>query len=175
MSSNATVSQQFDEQHVQQVIRSAESELFTLLQQRADLMKRIGTVKQTLIGLANMFGDGLLSERLLEVLDRKTARQPGFTRACRAVLMESPVPISARQVCDQLRRKFPGVLERHRKPIASVTTVLMRLVEYDEARSFVATDGHRLWEWVAQRATGPGMILKDETVLATLHSPRNSA
>jgi chorismate mutase len=43
--------------NVQQVIRSAEKELHELLQQRAELMKRIGTIKQTLAGLASIFGD----------------------------------------------------------------------------------------------------------------------
>jgi hypothetical protein len=134
--------------HVQEVIRSAERRLIALLQQRADLMKRIGSIKQTLVGLANMFGDSLLSESLLTILDRKTSRQPGFTRACRAVLMESPTPLGVRQMCEQLRRQFPGLLDRHKDPVASVTTVLSRLVTYDEARSFLK-DGSRVWEWVA--------------------------
>ena len=67
--------------HVQEVIRSAEQELHELLGQRAELMKRIGTIKQTLAGLANIFGEGVLSDQLLTFLDRKMAsRQPGFTR-----------------------------------------------------------------------------------------------
>ena len=78
-----------DDLHVQEVIRSAERELRELLERRAELMKRIGTIKQTLSGLANIFGDSVLSEQLLTFLDRKTAsRQPGFTRACRVVLMK---------------------------------------------------------------------------------------
>src|SRR5882757_5135378 len=55
--------------HVQEVIRAAELELLALLQQREELMKRIGSVKQTLSGLANMFGDAVLNERLLRLLD----------------------------------------------------------------------------------------------------------
>ena len=102
--------------HVQEVIRSAELELLALLQQRTELMKRIGSIKQTLVGLANMFGDSVLSEQLLDLLDRNTARRSGFTQACRAVLMESSTHLSARQVCDLLQKKFPGVLARHKKP-----------------------------------------------------------
>ncbi len=48
----------YDVGHVQEVIRQAHEELRMLLQQRADVMKRIGTVKQTISGLANLFGDG---------------------------------------------------------------------------------------------------------------------
>ena len=147
------------DKHAQEVVRSAEYELAALLQQRADLMKRIGTIKQTLAGLADLFGDSLLSESLLRLLDRKTARQPGFTGACRAVLMESPSPLSARQVCEHLRRKFPGRLERHKKPFASVTTVLSRLVEYDEARSFTGAAGQRVWEWAAEPGVGAEFVV----------------
>jgi hypothetical protein len=146
--------------HVQEVIRSAERELYGLLQQRAEVMKRIGTIKQTLVGLANIFGDALLSDELLTFLDRKpSSRQPGFTRACRVVLMEAGAPLGARQVCEQLQRKFPEVLERHKDPIASVTTVLNRLVEYTEARCSLNSDGRRAWEWITERGDAPASLL----------------
>jgi hypothetical protein len=71
-------------------MRAAHEELKQLLRQRGDIMKRIGTVKQTIVGLANLFGDDVLSEELLELVDRKSSgRQPGFTKACRMVLMEA--------------------------------------------------------------------------------------
>ena len=73
--------------HVQEVVKAAHEELRLLMRQRADVMKRIGTVKQTIVGLANLFGDEVLSEELLELVDRKSGgRQPGFTKACRMVL-----------------------------------------------------------------------------------------
>ena len=98
-------------------------------------MKRIGTIKQTLAGLANIFGDSVLSDQLLTFLDRKSAsRQPGFTRACRVVLMEAGKTTWRPLVCQALQHRFPEVLERHKDPIASVTTVLNRLADYGEAR-----------------------------------------
>src|ERR1700733_3735125 len=48
--------------HVQEVVRAAHEELRQLMRQRADVMKRIGTVKQTIVGLAHLFGDDVLSE-----------------------------------------------------------------------------------------------------------------
>lgn len=162
--------------HVQEVVRSAESELVALLQQRADLMKRIGSIKQTLVGLANMFGDSVLNERLLELLDRGNARRSGFTQACRAVMMESPTHLSARQVCDLLQKKFPGVLERHKKPFASVTTVLSRLVEYDEVRTHLTEDGGRVWQWVAERERKDGnFLVRPQPGIGFIAAPRNSA
>src|SRR3982751_6390037 len=78
---------------VQQVVRAAHDELRQLMRQRADIMKRIGTVKQTISGLANLFGDDVLTDELLALVDRKSGgRQPGFTKACRMVLMAADKP-----------------------------------------------------------------------------------
>jgi len=163
--------------HVQEVIRSAELELLVLLQQRAELMKRIGSIKQTLVGLANMFGNDVLSERLLGLLDRSTSRRAtGFTQACRSVLMESSASLSVREVCELLKAKFPGTLEKHKKPTASVTTVLNRLVEYDEARSFHIEGKGRVWQWVAEREHKDGAFLVGTQQFETLEvDPRNVA
>ena len=150
--------------HVQEVIRSAERELHELLGRRAELMKRIGTIKQTLAGLANIFGDSVLSDQLLTFLDRKSAsRQPGFTRACRVVLMEASKPLGARLVCQALQQRFPEVLERHKDPIASVTTVLNRLADYGEARCSLDNNGRRVWEWIADRGNSAHLILAGES------------
>jgi chorismate mutase len=139
--------------HVQEVIRQAHGELRQLLQQRAEVMKRIGTVKQTIAGLANLFGDGVLNEELLELVDRKSnGRQPGFTKACRMVLMEAGRPLSARDVCDQIQERIPQMLSRHKDPMASVTTVLNRLVEYGEAQAVLLNNGRRAWRWIAEPA-----------------------
>ena len=91
--------------HVQEVVRQAHEELRQLLQQRADVMRRIGTIKQTIVGLANLFGDDVLSDELLELVDRKSGgRQPGFTKACRMILMEANRALSARDVCDRIQK-----------------------------------------------------------------------
>jgi len=140
--------------HIQQVLKSAQEELQSLLRQRAEIMKRIGTVKQTIAGLANMFGDEILGEDLLEMMDRKrSGRQPGFTKACRMVLMEAGRPLSSREVSEHIQEKVPHLLQRHKDPLASVTTVLNRLVEYGEARSVLSQTGRRLWEWVSEANT----------------------
>src|SRR5246500_3244638 len=141
------------DQHVQQVIRTAHEELRQLMRQRAEIMKRIGTVKQTIVGLANLFGDDVLNEELLELVDRKTnGRQPGFTKACRMVLMEADRPLGAREVCELIQQRIPPILSRHKDPLASVTTVLNRLVEYGEARTIVKKNGRGAWQWVSDPA-----------------------
>jgi hypothetical protein len=136
--------------HVEQVVRQAHDELRQLMQQRADVMRRIGTIKQTIAGLANLFGDNVLNDELLELVDRKSnGRQPGFTKACRMVLMDANRALSARDVCDRIHQKMPPMLERHKDPMASVTTVLNRLVAYGEAKAVSLDNGRRAWIWVA--------------------------
>src|SRR5580698_6615890 len=146
--------------HVQEVVRQAEEELRLLMQQRAEVMRRIGTIKQTIAGLARLFGDDVLSDELLELLDRKSSgRQPGFTKACRTALMDSHRALSARDVCDRLQQASPPLLARHKDPMASVTTVLNRLVAYGEANAVTLDNGRRAWQWVAdstsQLKSGP--------------------
>jgi hypothetical protein len=136
--------------HVQEVVRQAHEELRQLLQQRAEVMRRIGTIKQTIAGLANLFGDSVLSDELLELVDRKSSgRQPGFTKACRMILMDANRALSARDVCDRIQERVPPMLMRHKDPMASVTTVLNRLVSYGEARAVSLDNGRRAWQWVA--------------------------
>lgn len=72
--------------HVQDVIRSTEIELITLLRQRAELTRRIGSIKKTLTGLANIFGDSLFSHELLVFLGHKSSRRYGFIRTCARLL-----------------------------------------------------------------------------------------
>ena len=148
--SSIKASERYDIGHVQEVIRQAHEELRTLLQQRADVMKRIGTVKQTIAGLANLFGDAVLNDELMEMVDRKSSgRQPGFTKACRMILMESGRAMSARDMCEYFQQKMPALLARHKDPMASVTTVLNRLVDYGEAQAVLSGTGRRAWLWVA--------------------------
>jgi len=145
--------ERYDVGHVQEVIRQAHGELRQLLQQRAEIMKRIGTVKQTISGLANLFGDAVLTEELMELVDRKSSgRQPGFTKACRMILMQAGHAMNARDICDYFQQKMPTLLARHKDPMASVTTVLNRLVEYGEAQA-VVSNGRRAWRWVADLPT----------------------
>jgi hypothetical protein len=124
-------------------------------------MKRIGTVKQTLVCLAKVFGEDVLTPEVMRLLGRgATRKQPGFTRACRVILMEAVTPLEARHGLRELQRRFPELVERHKDPIASVTTVFNRLVGYAEVRSFRNGKGRRVWEWVAEPSDGAEASLR---------------
>ena len=64
------------------------------------------------------------------------------------ILMQAGRPMNARDICDYFQQKIPALLARHKDPMASVTTVLNRLVEYGEAQA-VFSNGRRAWRWVA--------------------------
>src|SRR4030095_10548413 len=136
--------------NVLEVLRAARLELDALLRQRAEITRQIGTVKQAIIGLANVFGGPALQDAVLELMDHRTTnRQSGFTRACRYVLTEANRPLNSSEMCEELRRKFPEVAARHKDPTASVTTVLNRLGAYGEGGPSKESQGRRAWQWVA--------------------------
>ena len=75
--------------------------------------------------------------------------------------MEVRRPLGARDVCVELERYAPAILARHKDPLASVTTVLNRLVDYGEARSLSNDRGRRVWEWISEtEATGDAMAAR---------------
>src|SRR5581483_1036285 len=122
------------EANVREVGRIAKEELRRLGKDLSVLTKRIGTIKRTLAGMANVFGEQFFSEELLELMGRKNSiRQSGLTSACREALLGAKERLSAADLCDRLRRSHPGLLDRHKNPIASVSTVMHRLVSYGEA------------------------------------------
>jgi hypothetical protein len=135
--------------HALEVVRAAEQELAGLLRRRAEMVKRISAIRQLLSDLVALFGESILDEELLADRDRRIggSHRPGFTRACRAVLIESSGPLRAREASAELRRRFPELAERHRDLTASVTTVFHRFVKYAEARCFLDDDGVRVWQW----------------------------
>jgi hypothetical protein len=71
--------------------------------------------------------------------------------------MEVRRPLGAREVCVELERHAPAVLARHKDPLASVTTVLNRLVDYGEARSLSNDRGRRVWEWISESEAAVAM------------------
>jgi hypothetical protein len=136
---------------VQDVVKAAGEDLRQLLQQRDEIVKQIRTMKQTIMGVARLFGDDRLSQELWELVGRKGGpRQSGLTKSCRTVLMEANRPLGAHEVCEQVRRCIPLVFANHKSPAASVTTVLNRLVEYGEALAVRDENGRRAWQWCTQ-------------------------
>jgi len=139
-----------DAPDVQVVVNAAHGELRRLIQQRSEITKRIGTIKQTIVGLCNLFGDDELSDDLHELVNGKAVvRRPGITQACRKVLMDAASPLTARNVCEQIQQQTAPELPCSKKLVAEVTTVLGRLAQYGEARTMTRDNGPRTWVWVS--------------------------
>ena len=144
-----------EKRHVQEVIRVAKSELRDLLRKRTEIMHRIGSVKRTILGLATVFGDSALNHdwdgAWMELRSRKgDGERPGFTKTCRIVLMEAECPLTAREVCERVKSKIEQLEQRHKDPLASVTTVLNRLADYGEAQIVTSKNGRRAWQWIGE-------------------------
>jgi hypothetical protein len=121
--------------------------------QRAAILRRIGTIKQIIVGLANLLGDDVVGEGLLELVGQRSSTRPrGFTRTCRLILMESKRPLMSQEVCQEIERRNPTLLANHKDPLASVSTVLNRLATYGEARVVVNDRGRRAWEWATDNS-----------------------
>ena len=133
------------EPHIQELCRSAQQELRQLMRDRAQVVKRICTIKRTLVGLAELFGENILDEELTRMLLPKTSDgQPGLTAVCRDTLLREGRALTATQMYRLVRQRSPLLLAEHKEPISSVTTVLNRLVKYGEAE-LVLVGKRRAW------------------------------
>jgi len=138
---------------VRVIVKVAHGELRRLIQQRAEIAKRIGTIKQTIAGLCNLFGDDELTEDLRELVNGKVGvRRRGITQACRKVLMDAGCPLTARNVCEQIQLQTDLLCSENL--VGSVTTVLSRLEQYGEARTVPRDRGPRAWVWVSAVENG---------------------
>ena len=83
------------------------------------------------------------------------------------ILMQAGRSMNAREICDYFQQKMPALLARHKDPIASVTTVLNRLVDYGEAQA-VLSNGRRAWRWVAEPPAEASARSSEEAFVANL-------
>jgi hypothetical protein len=140
---------------VRSTMRQLHDELVQLLQRRAAIMQRIGAVKKTVVGLAALFGDCNLDDNLRELLGiGSPQRVSGLTSMCRRVLMEASQGLSAQDVLKEISAQNPSLLAAHKDPLASIATVLNRLVDYGEAQRVQLKDSRRGWKWAAEPSKG---------------------
>lgn len=142
---------------VQSVLRHVHDELIQLCEQRNAIMRKICIAKRTIVGLAGLYGDGTLNDSLRELVGKGTSqRRPGLTNMCRRILMEADQSMSAQEVLDEITAEDRSVMAGHKNPVASITTVLNRLVDYGEARRALSQNNRRVWQWVAE-PDAPGL------------------
>lgn len=135
---------------VQSTMRHLHDELAQLLEQRTAVMRRIAGAKRTIVGLAALFGETALDEELRKLVGMGTAqRLPGLTDMCRTILMEADRDLSLHDVLEGICARNPALLAGHKNPMASLTTILNRLVSSGEAQRLVFNNNNkRAWQWV---------------------------
>lgn len=111
------------------VVANMAGELEVLYADRKTIMKRIASIKSTLAGLVRLSDDPALAEQMECALALPGQRKNGLTQACRSILINSAAPVTAREVC----ARASDHVRHHIDPLASVTTILNRLVQYGEA------------------------------------------
>jgi len=135
-------------------------------------MKRIGTVKQTISGLANLFWRRAF-ERRTDGIGRpqNSGRQPGFTKACRMILMEGRRAMNAHDICDYFQQKMPCV---------AGTPQGSDGVRHNRPQSFggvrraqaVVSNGRRAWLWIAEEPAEVPRIHEEPRLVANVVSPQ---
>lgn len=135
------------------VIGALQNRLRVLILERAAIVKRIGIVKKTVVGLADLFGSDVINGEMLNLPGLQSARRsrihPELTDLCRQLLREASEPLTVRQILRQLQDKSPGGLDRQRHPENSLRVTLSRLVAYGEAEELRTKEGLCAWKATA--------------------------
>jgi hypothetical protein len=135
------------------VIGELQHRLRVLTHERAAIVKRIGIIKKTVVGLADLFGSGVIKEALLDLQPIQSYRcsrtHLTLTALCHRLLREASEPLTVPQILQQLQDKSPSGLDRQRHPENSLRVILSRLVAYGEAEELRTKEGLRAWKATA--------------------------
>jgi hypothetical protein len=131
------------------VIGELQHRLRALMLQRVAIGKRIGIIKKTVVGLADLFGSDVIKGELQDLLPlhsgpRARARS-GLTALCRQLLREASEPLTLGEIMRQVQIKSPVRLAGQRHPENSLRVILSRLVAYGEAEKVRTKDGACSW------------------------------
>lgn len=121
---------------VERVVGRIQQELQVLRTEHAAIARRISVIKNTVAGLAEVFGPGVVGQELQQILsvDRVTRRRArGLTDACRELLRESAGFVTLQQITAEIQQRHPSLLRHHRYPGTVIQMMLRRLVRYGEA------------------------------------------
>ncbi|MBV9574800.1 MAG: hypothetical protein JOY93_12175 [Acidobacteriales bacterium] len=145
--------------HVESVVRQAYEELLSLAARRAEIIRRIHTIKRTISGLTELFGKEIVTGELAELVkvnNRPRYRETGFTDACRNTLIRARRPLSRHEVCQTIQKTDPALIAHHKNPLASVTSVLDRLARYGEVKTVARDHGPRSYQWAVESMEDAG-------------------
>jgi hypothetical protein len=139
--------------HAKQVAGRIQQELQMLLRERSAISKRIGLMKRTLVGLAEISGLDVANRGRRTASDeppapRRTCRsRSGLTETCRRTLMGLSQPTTTRQLYERIEQQDPSLFARNKHPMESLAVVLKRLVSYGDVLDVAGAGDGRTWLW----------------------------
>jgi hypothetical protein len=127
-----------------EVGRVTRQELQQLLRHCDELNQRIVVLRRT---LRAVLGDEVAARdpETFAAVRLTPRKRDGLTHICRCVLNQAPLPLTAIEITEAIRRASPTELRKHRDPLKSVTAVLRNLLEYGEANNTFNDEGRRTW------------------------------
>lgn len=143
---------------VERVVGQIQQQLQTLRAEHVAIAKKIWLIKNTIAGLAEVFGPGVVGADLQDILTPAPARRRrsrGLTDACREVLQEASEAQTLKQISGRVQERYPTLLSHHRYPMAILQIMLRRLVMYGEAKEVGGTGCLRSWKLSSQQPGGP--------------------
>jgi DNA-binding CsgD family transcriptional regulator len=140
-------------EELKKFVRSMRDELEVLFLERAAIGKRLTVLRQTIAGLADLFGPGVIDRELEDLMHdshrRPHHRQAGLTDSCRRLLRATSQPLTIQQIFRRLQEEHPLMLTHHKRPTTSLRNVLNRLVAYGEAAQEATEEGIIAWKAVS--------------------------
>jgi hypothetical protein len=113
-----------------------------------EVEQEIRAVKDTVYGLAVVFGQELVSSELLKlVCPRRRTKVRGLSNACKLALMRAAQPCSLATVCRLVTEIDPMLLMHHRNPRASTMSALTNLAKKGDVIR-TTEGGKSAWQWV---------------------------
>jgi hypothetical protein len=140
---------------VERVVGQIQQQLQILRAEHVAIAKKIWLIKNTIAGLAEVFGPGVVGADLQNMLAPapvRRRRSRGLTDACREALQEASEAQSLKQISARIHERYPTLLSHHRYPMAIIQIMLRRLVMYGEAEEVGGTAGLRSWKLSSQRS-----------------------
>lgn|SRR5262249_61256120 len=123
--------------------KAAEHELRGLLRHRAQVNRRIATLRKTI--RVTMGVDVPRSAQTSAAIHLSPRKREGITRACRTVLEQANTPLTVLQIAQRVRFSHAHTASRQRDLLASISAVLRSLLASGEANNTFDDDGSRTW------------------------------
>jgi hypothetical protein len=150
------------------LLESAMAELEMLLRQRAECDRRIEALQKAVKILEPIYRQTGTATASVELLLRSS--DLGLTDRVRAILQASERPLSPTQVRERVQDSGLDLSE-YSNPLATVHSVLRRLVEAQQVIAKAGIGGTKFYEWIGEKADEAGPFAKQIMEKMLLNKP----